>query len=84
MSYPQAAVTISGQVALILSKDSSEAAQSQDGVSLNNRTVPETIHRKSFHSANIRSLCTAHQSEVKQSDHNQETHFVAPLMTSAS
>lgn len=40
-SYPEAAVTISRQVALIFSEDSSQAAQSQDGVSLNNRTVPE-------------------------------------------
>lgn len=83
MSHPQAAVTISGQVALILGENSGEAAQSQDGVSLNNRTVPETIHRKSFHSARIRLLCTAHQTfPMKQS--NQGTHFVAALMTSAS
>lgn len=81
MSHPQAAVTISGQVALILGENSGEAAQSQDGVSLNNRTVPETIHRKSFHSARIRLLCTAHQT-FPYSD--QGTHFVAALMTSAS
>lgn len=40
--YREAAVTVSRQVALIFSEDSSQAAQSQDGVPLNNRTVPET------------------------------------------
>lgn len=39
--YPEAAITISRQVALIFSEGSSQAAQSQDGVPLNNRTVPE-------------------------------------------
>lgn len=39
--YPKAAVAISGQVALVFSEDRSQATQSQDGVSLNNRTVPE-------------------------------------------
>ena len=41
ISYPKAAIAISRQVALIFSKDSSQAAKSKDGVSLNYRTVPE-------------------------------------------
>lgn len=41
MRYPEAVVTICRQVTFIFGKDSSQGAQSKDGVSLNDRTVPE-------------------------------------------
>lgn len=97
VSYSEAAVTVSRQVALIFGEGSSQATQSQDGVSLNNRTVSEehTAHptvssNTQKASANI-SDNTAHQvvrywfsCESKCSDHKLETHFVAALMTFAS
>lgn len=84
--YPEAAVAVGRQVALIFGEDSSQATQSQDGVSLNNRAV--SVEYKQHPSV---SLVGADPSGFellrlpRDIVHRERcTHFVAPLMTSVS
>lgn len=50
MCYPEVVVAICRQVTFIFGKDSSQGAQSKDGVSLNDRTLPEK-HKHLLNSA---------------------------------